>query len=81
MSDIEVLPPGRFLVEILNATGRTQVDLARSTEMSTKHVSQIVTGKVPISVSVARELQRTTGVPARVWLALEAQWALTDTDS
>jgi HTH-type transcriptional regulator/antitoxin HigA len=74
----QLLPPGRILQELLFATGRTQADLAG---LSTKHLNQLATGKVPVSVDVARKLAKETGVPARLWLALEASWALRDPEA
>jgi len=50
----------------------TQADLAARTNLSTKHVNQIVQGVAPISHETALLLERATGTPARIWNALEA---------
>ena len=67
-----VLAPGRTLVEVLDDRGMTQSDLATRTGLSTKHINQIVKGAAPISAETALLLERATGVPARMWTALES---------
>jgi HTH-type transcriptional regulator/antitoxin HigA len=75
-SRIDVLAPGDVLALILDATGRTQADFARAATLTTKHVNQVVQGKASVSVSVAKTFEIQTGVPARLWLALEAHYQL-----
>ena len=68
------IPPGETLRETLESTGMTQADLARRTSLSAKHINQIVQGVAPISPDTALALERVLGVPARFWLALEANY-------
>ncbi len=66
--------PGVSLAETLGAIGISQADLARRGGLSPKHVSQIVSGDASISADIAVRLERVTGVPSRMWNALEAQY-------
>ncbi len=52
----------------------SQADLARRTQLSTKHVNQIILGAAPITAETAVALERVTKVPARLWNALEANY-------
>ena len=49
-------PPGWTLAETLEEQSTSQAELACRTGLSTKHVNQIVRGKVPIMTDVARRL-------------------------
>jgi HTH-type transcriptional regulator/antitoxin HigA len=66
--------PGATLAETLSAIGISQADLARRSGLSPKHVSQLVSGDAPLSADTAVRLERVTGVPSRMWSALEAQY-------
>lgn len=66
-----VLPPGETLAEVLESSGMTQAELAKRTQLSPKHVNQIVRGVAPITADTAILLERATHVPARVWNNLE----------
>jgi plasmid maintenance system antidote protein VapI len=61
--------------ELLRATLRTlhmkQVDLARRTGLSTKHINQIAQGKVGVTNETATLFARATGVPAHRWADAE----------
>jgi HTH-type transcriptional regulator/antitoxin HigA len=69
-----VLPPGATLQEVLDEKGMSQIDLARRTGFSTKHVNQIVKGSAPVTAETAILLERATGVPADVWANLESAY-------
>lgn len=62
---------GNLLTEILANRGITQVSLAASMGRPPQLVSEIVTGKKQITVATARDLERTLGVPAEVWLTTQ----------
>lgn len=70
----EVLAPGETLRETLEALDMSQTQLAQRTGMSTKHVNQILQGHAALTHDTAILLERTTGVPARFWNSLEAQY-------
>ena len=67
-------PPGWTLEEKLEELSMSQAELARRTGLSTKHVNQIVRGKVPITTDTALRLERATGVPDRLWNNLESRY-------
>ena len=68
------VPPGHTLRDTLEALDMTQADLARRTGLSAKHINQIIQGAVPLSPETALALEHVTGVPARLWNALEANY-------
>lgn len=68
------IPPGETLRELLDEQGMTQRELARRADLSPKHVNQLLHGLVPLSADVATRLERVTGVPARMWNNLEANY-------
>lgn len=70
----DVLPPGDTLQEVLDERGMPQIDLARRTGLSAKHVNQIVKGNAAITAETAILLERATGVPADVWANLESAY-------
>lgn len=68
------VPPGATLAETLTAIGLSQADMARRSGLSPKHVSQLISGEASLSAETALRLERVTGVPDRMWSALEAQY-------
>src|SRR6516225_8858252 len=68
------VPPGQTLQETIDALGIDQRELAVRTELSAKHVNQIIKGVAPITPDTAIRLERVTGVPARTWNNLEANY-------
>ena len=66
--------PGEILQEALEERGMSSAELARRTEMSEKHVSQLVNGKVPLSMDVAFKLEQVLRIPASLWLSLESNY-------
>lgn len=65
---------GALLCAVFAAQGMTQIQIADEIGVSTKHLSQIVTGKVGLSHELAFRLESVTGVPAMVWNAAEAAY-------
>jgi len=68
------IPPGDTLRDRLSEMNLSQTELAARAGLSTKHVSQIMQGVAPITLETAIALDRITGVPARVWNRLEADY-------
>jgi addiction module HigA family antidote len=66
--------PGATLQETITALGMTQRDLALRTGMSAKTINEIIKGKAPITADTSVLLERVTGVPARLWNNLEANY-------
>jgi HTH-type transcriptional regulator/antitoxin HigA len=69
-----VIPPGHSLRSTLTTLGMTQADLAARAGLSLKHVNQIVQGLAPLTHETALSFEKVTGVPARIWNALEARY-------
>lgn len=69
-----VLPPGESVLDIAEERGWTQAELAQRLGYSEKHVSQLINGKVPLSVDAAQRLERVLGSTMDFWLALEANY-------
>jgi addiction module HigA family antidote len=68
------VPPGQTLQETIDALGIDQRELALRTGLSTKHVNQVIKGVASITQETAIRLERVTGVPAKMWNALEANY-------
>ncbi len=75
-SDLPV-PPGELLQEELAAVGMTQQELARRTARPAQVINEIIRGKKQITHETALELERVLGIPAHVWVNLEADYQLT----
>jgi addiction module HigA family antidote len=67
--------PGLGLGELITSTladaGLSQAALARRTDTSTKHISQLVTGKAHLSAAMAFRLEAALGVDAAEWMRAE----------
>lgn len=70
----DAFSPGEALRDRLIELGMSQADLAARSNLSTKHINQIIQGIAPISHETALALERVTGTPARLWNALEAAY-------
>lgn len=70
----ELIPPGETLVDWLEREEMSQVEFARRTRLTPKHITQVVKGKIGISPEVALAFERVTSVPARYWTQLDANY-------
>jgi addiction module HigA family antidote len=68
------VPPGLTLQETIDAQGIDQRELAVRSGLSAKHINQVIKGVAPITHDTAIRLERVTGVPARMWNNLEANY-------
>jgi addiction module HigA family antidote len=68
------IPPGATLRDELRARHMTQSQLAQRMGRPKKTISEIVNGKAEITAETALQLETVLGVPARFWLALEANY-------
>ncbi len=68
------VPPGQTLQETIDALGIDQRELAVRSGLSAKHINQVIKGVAPITHDTAIRLERVTGVPARMWNNLEANF-------
>lgn len=69
-----VLPPGESILDLAEERGWKQAELAQRLGYSEKHVSQLINGKVPLTVDAAQRLERVLGSTMDFWLALEANY-------
>lgn len=70
----ELVPPGQTLADWLDRVDMSQVDFAKRTSLTPKHINQVVRGVVGISPEVALAFERVTDIPARYWLQLDANF-------
>ncbi|MCC5812012.1 MAG: HigA family addiction module antidote protein [Ectothiorhodospiraceae bacterium] len=66
--------PGDTIADRLDELGWTQKELAERLGYTTKHVSQLITGKAAITEDTALRLEHVLGSTARFWLEREAQY-------
>lgn len=69
-----VAVPGESISDLLEERGWTQVELAKRTGFTTKHVNLLLKGHAPITEETALKLERVLGSSVRFWLNLEAQY-------
>ena len=72
----EAFPPGEFIKEELEARSWLQEDLAEIIGREPKVISDLVTGKRPISPELARALGDAFGTSAQYWMNLESSYRL-----
>ncbi|MCC6795257.1 MAG: ImmA/IrrE family metallo-endopeptidase [Candidatus Hydrogenedentes bacterium] len=68
------VPPGKTLLETIESLGMTQRELGARTGLTPVSVARIIGGDQPITYETANKLELATGVPARFWNNLEAQF-------
>ncbi|CND64737.1 plasmid maintenance system antidote protein [Mycobacterium tuberculosis] len=73
------VPPGETIREFLDDLGMSQRQLSSRLGLTPKHVNQLIQGLVPLSPDVAARLELVTGMPARLWNRLEADYQTTRT--
>lgn len=66
--------PGETLREVIESLGMTQKKLAARADLTEQSLNRILKGEQPISYETANRLEFVTGVPARFWNNLEAQY-------
>ena len=79
MSAVGIAPnyavhPGTMLEEWLEENRMSQTEFALRIGRSVKNVNQIVNGVADVSPDLALGLETVTGVPARLWLNMQAQY-------
>lgn len=70
----ELVHPGETLAEWLDRNDMTQVQFARRTSLTPKHINQVLKGSVGVSPEVALAFERVTSIPARYWTQLDANY-------
>lgn len=69
-----ILLPGDSIQDLIEERGWTQGELARRLGYTEKHVSQLIHGKVAITMDAAQRLERVLGSSMDFWLNLEANY-------
>jgi HTH-type transcriptional regulator/antitoxin HigA len=62
-----IVTTGDFLTEWIDDEGLNAAELARRVGVTRKHVSELLSGKAPLSCPLALAFERVTGKPARIW--------------
>lgn len=65
-------PPGETIREQLAMRRMTQKEFARRMDMTDKHISHLLNGKVHLTKEMAYRLEMVLGVPVSFWLNLDA---------
>lgn len=73
VSDLPI-PPGELLSETLETINLRQAELARRMGRPAQAINEIVRGSKEITAETAIQLERVLGVPAHIWLGLEAEY-------
>ncbi|MGH9024055.1 MAG: HigA family addiction module antitoxin [Acidimicrobiia bacterium] len=68
------IPPGELLAETLETLGLRQAELARRTGRPAQAINEIIRGTKEITPETALPLDRVLGVPAHIWVRLEADY-------
>jgi HTH-type transcriptional regulator/antitoxin HigA len=69
-----IIHPGETLKEMLEDKEMSQRELAIRTNVKEPHISAIVKGKKPISVSFAKRLEYALGIDASFWINLQSNY-------
>lgn len=67
-----VVPPGVLIQREIDAAGLSQAAVAARSNISAKHLNQLIRGHVALSAEVAVALERVLGSPADLWLRMDA---------
>lgn len=70
------IPPGEHLEEELEARGMTQRALSQLLGRPPQMISEVIRGKKAITADFALELEGALGIPAHLWMNLEASYRL-----
>lgn len=69
-----ISPPGETIEDVLEEKGWTKAEFAKRLGFSGKHVSQLLTGKAPLTEDLAMALASVLGGTATFWLEREARY-------
>ena len=76
MESDAIICPGEFLVEELAARSMSQRQLARNMGRPQQAISELARGKKALTAETAVQLERVLGIPAYLWLRMEARYRL-----
>ena len=69
-----IATPGDTIADVLEERGWTQVELAKRTGFTAKHINQLLKGDAPITQDTAAKLEKVLGSTVRFWVGLDAQY-------
>ncbi|HWO94645.1 MAG TPA: HigA family addiction module antitoxin [Dehalococcoidia bacterium] len=72
----EATHPGALLRETLESEGISQRELARRMGRPAPAINEIVRGKKRVTAETALELEQVLGIPASIWVNLQARYDL-----
>lgn len=73
---IPAIHPGEFLIEILDESGISQAQFARTIGVSSMRVSHVVKGMRPVTAELALLFGRAFGQSPQYWLNLQSTFDL-----
>ena len=68
------IPPGTTIHEQLQYRKMSQKEFSIRMDMSQKHISHLINGKVELTFDVAQRLEDVLGIPASFWNGLEMKY-------
>ena len=68
--------PGELIRDELRERNMTQKSLALETGIKPSVLCDTIHGKRPISIGVAKALEKALGIPARIWINLQTPYDL-----
>ena len=71
------IPPGEHLQEEMESRGITPESLADGLGLTTQALEEIFCGERPITPQTASAVESLLGIPASLWLNMEASYRLT----
>lgn len=63
--------PGDTILETIEVVGMSQVELAERMGKTPGKINDLISGKVPVSVNTAMQLEKVLGIPMQFWLNRE----------
>lgn len=72
----KIQSPGDTLLKVIKAKGISQKLLAETINRPIKTVNEIVKAKARLTENTALDLEHALGIPAHIWMALEAAYRI-----
>lgn len=72
----DIVPPGYYIKEELEARGWSQDDFAKILGRSPRNISELISGKRAVTAETARRIGEAFGTGAEIWISLEADFQL-----
>lgn len=74
LTPFEPTHPGELIRDELQSIGMTQSKLAERIGVSPSLLNEVIKGKRPVNTELALLLEASIGVPADIWLNLQAEY-------